>query len=326
MTGKRFVSYSRSLLFMHVSIIIPTYKAKAYVAPLVEKLWAQSLKPLEIIVVDSSSNDGTVEIAQKAGCRVEVIAQSEFNHGGTRNFGARLARGDLLVFMTQDAMPTDTGFLESLAKPLQEHKAVAAYARQIAYPDAPPPEVFTREFNYPAQSHLKTLADVPKRGFKAFYYSDVASVIGREVFWSAGGYPDWVIVDEDVYLCAKLLRAGHTVAYQAEASVFHSHHYPLSRQFMRIFDVGVFVSQSAEMLEGAKVGGEGVRLVLEQAKYLAKRGEWRWIPYCVLEAATKFVAYQFGLRYRLFPTALNVRMSQQKQFWERMDRQPKVNL
>lgn len=303
---------------MSVSVIIPTWKANRYLPSLIQSLWAQTFKPLEIILIDSSSNDGTAETAQDMGCRVEVISQSEFNHGGTRNMGAQMARGEILVFMTQDALPTDEGFLEALVAPIQNQTAVAAYARQIAYPDAPPPEVFTREFNYPAQSHLKTLADVSKRGFKAFYYSDVASAVGRDIFWSVEGYPDWVIVDEDVYFCAKLLRAGHTVAYQAEAKVLHSHHYPLSRQFKRIFDVGVFVAQSGEMLRGAKVGGEGVKLVVQQARYLAQRGEWKWIPYSVLEAGVKFIAYQMGVRYRLFPHRLNTQMSQQKQFWEKL--------
>ena len=300
---------------MTVSVIIPTWKAEKYLEPLLEALHSQSLKPLEIIVIDSSSPDQTAGIARQMGCTVEVIPQSEFNHGATRNLGAKMATGEVLVFMTQDALPANEQFLEALVSPIRDNTAAAAYARQLPYPEAPPPEVFARHFNYPAQSHLQTLEDVPRKGFKAFFYSDVASAVRRDTFWATGGYPDWVIVDEDVYFCAKLLRDGQQVAYCAEAQVFHSHHYPLTQQFRRIFDVGVFVAQSGAMLEGAKVGGEGLRFVSKQVRYLAQQGHWGWIPYSVLEAALKFLAYQMGVRYRALPLALNRFLSQQKHHW-----------
>ncbi|MDX2007811.1 MAG: glycosyltransferase family 2 protein [Meiothermus sp.] len=302
---------------MTVSVILPTYRAEKYLEPLLEALHSQTLRPLEVIVIDSSSPDQTAQIARDAGCMVKVIPQSEFNHGATRNLGARMATGEVLVFMTQDALPAHEGFLEALVSPIHSGTAAAAYARQLPYPEAPPPEVFARHFNYPAQSHLQTLEDVPRKGFKAFFYSDVASAVRRETFWEMGGYPDWVIVDEDVYFCAKLLRSGLRVAYQAEAQVFHSHHYPLAQQFRRIFDVGVFVAQAGEMLEGAKVGGEGLRFVSAQVRYLARQGEWAWIPYSVLEAALKFVAYQMGVRHHALPGRLNRYLSQQKQHWAR---------
>lgn len=301
---------------MNVAVIIPTWKAEHYVRPLVEALRKQTRKPLEVIVIDSSSPDQTAAIAKEMGCRVEVIPQSEFNHGGTRNRAARLAKGEILVFMTQDALPVDEFFLQKLIEPIEQGRAVAAYARQIPYPDANPPEAFGRQFNYPAQSHLQTLDQLPQKGFKTYFYSDVASAVRAEVFWAMGGYPDWVIVDEDVYLCAQLLRAGHEVAYSAEARVWHSHNYSLSQQFRRLFDVGVFVSQAGEMLAGAKTSGEGFRFVRHMTAHLAQEGAWGWIVYGWLEAALKFLGYQMGRRHGLLPLPLKRHLSLHRRFWD----------
>ncbi len=301
---------------MKVSVIVPTWKAVRYIRPLVQALWQQTLKPLEVIVIDSSSPDQTAETAKEMGCRVEVISQTEFNHGGTRNRAARLAKGEILVFMTQDALPVDESFLKKLIEPIERGSAVAAYARQIPYPDANPSEAFGRQFNYPAQSHLQTLAQLPQKGFKTFFYSDVASAVRAEVFWAMGGYPDWVIVDEDVYLCAQLLRAGHSVAYSAEARVLHSHNYGLSQQFRRLFDVGVFVSQAGEMLAGAKTSGEGLRFVWHMTTHLAQKGAWGWILYSWLEAALKFLAYHMGRRHGALPLPLKRNLSMHRHFWD----------
>jgi rhamnosyltransferase len=299
-----------------VSVIIPTYKAACFLPNLLGALRGQTLKPLEIILIDSSSPDQTAALAIELGCRVEVIPKAEFNHGGTRNLGAQIARGGVLVFMTQDALPTGAGFLEALVQPIAQGQAVAAYARQLPYPQASPPETFRRYFNYPPQSELKTLAQLPQKGFKTFFYSDVASAVRSEVFWQMGGYPDWVIVDEDVFLCARLLRAGHTVAYQAEAQVFHSHNYGLIQQFRRLFDVGAFVTQAEETLSGAKTSGEGLRMVQEMTRYLVGQKAWAWIPYSWLEATTKFLAYQLGKRERLLPVEIKRHLSLHRDFWK----------
>lgn len=301
---------------MTASIVIPTKNAERYIRPLITKLREQTFAPLEIIIIDSSSSDQTAAIAQEMGCWVEVIPQAEFNHGGTRNRAARLAKGEILVFMTQDALPLDETFLQKLIEPISQGTAVAAYARQIPHPDANPTEAFGRQFNYPAQSHLQTLAQLPYKGFKTFFYSDVASAVRAEVFWAMGGYPDWVIVDEDVYLCARLLRAGHTVAYAAEAKVMHSHNYSLSQQFRRLFDVGVFVDQAGDMLAGAKTSGEGLRFVRHMTMNLAQKGAWGWVLYGWLEAALKFVAYQMGRRHRWLPVSLKRILSLHRRFWD----------
>lgn len=302
---------------MRLSVIIPTLNAGDRFKALLDRLAVQSLRADEIIVIDSSSDDDTVAIAHQAGCRVEVIDRSEFGHGRTRNRAAEIAEGDVLVFMTQDAMPCDERFLDHLTRPIREAAAAATYARQIAPPEATPLETFGRDFNYPAVGEVRTSADVPRMGIKAFFLSNVAAAYDRKAWDEAGRFDDSVIMNEDMLLCARLLRSGRAVAYQADAAVYHGHDYTLGEQFRRYFDIGVFFNQSRGALGGARAGGAGLRFARKQLVYLSARGRRRWLPRACAEVALKFLAVHSGKHYRQLPRRLRRWLSLHRRFWDR---------
>ncbi|NCU38313.1 glycosyltransferase, partial [Candidatus Saccharibacteria bacterium] len=112
---------------MNVSVIIPCLNAASMLEALVVSLRGQTRVPDEILVVDSDSTDGTPRLAQDMGCTVLAIARRDFNHGGTRNLASRHARGDILVFMTQDALPVDSHFLEQLLDPILSGTVTACF-------------------------------------------------------------------------------------------------------------------------------------------------------------------------------------------------------
>lgn len=226
------------------SIIIPTLNTGHLLAPLVFSLRQQSVPPGEIIVIDSSSTDNTPAEAIRLGCTLLTIPKSEFNHGGTRNQAARQAKGDVLVFMTQDALPVSTRFLEELVKPIDQGVASATYARQVPYDSARPTEAFARTFNYPPISVVRTKDTIASLGIRAYFFSNVASAIRKDVFMAHGMFPDDVIMNEDMLFCAKLIENGHSVMYAAKAMVFHSHNYSAVQTFQRYFDIGVFYAQN----------------------------------------------------------------------------------
>lgn len=300
----------------NISVVLPTYRAAPYLRPWLEAISQQTLCPLEVIVIDSSSTDGTEQIASNAGCIVKVVPKTEFNHGGTRNLGANMARGEILVFMTQDALPVDETFLEALTLPIRKGEVAAAYARQLPYPDTPPPEAFARGFNYPAESQVKSLEDLPRLGMKTFFFSNVASAIDREVFEQLGGFPEHVIMNEDMHFAAKLLMSGRKIAYQAEAKVFHSHDYRLGQQFRRNFDIGVSMTQARGWPRGTSAGGEGARFALGQLGFLLSRGRWRWVPRTLAELGLKYFAFQLGWRQHWLPLGLKRMLSLHRQYWD----------
>jgi rhamnosyltransferase len=129
-----------------ISIIIPTLNAQTSLHGLLAALGGQTL-PCEIIVVDSSSSDQTVKIAESHGAKTLIIKSHDFDHGGTRNLGVSKSTGDILVFLTQDAFPEDRHFLEVLIKPLETPETAAAYGKQIPQEHAKPTEKFARMFN-----------------------------------------------------------------------------------------------------------------------------------------------------------------------------------
>ncbi|MDP9764004.1 rhamnosyltransferase [Deinococcus enclensis] len=260
-----------------------------------------------------------MRFAEYFSCNYESLDQSKFNHGGTRNLGARLASeqgAQILVFMTQDALPADEHWLKRLVAPIRSGQAVATFARQLPRPEASLLERFSRYFNYPEVSRSRTEADIPELGVKAFFFSNVCSAVRADVFWEVGGFPEDVIMNEDMTLAAKLLRAGHTVRYTAEAEVIHSHDYTLAQQFRRNFDVGAFFADAGPELSGASVGGEGVRFVLEQLRYVRRHGRSDLIPLVIAEAAAKYTAFQLGRHHHLLPLPLKKKLSMHSYHWD----------
>ena len=98
---------------MKLSVIIPTRNAQQYMKNLIDSLINQSIKLHEIIIIDTASRDCTKSICEEYDIvKFVQINDGEFDHGGTRNKAAKLASGDILVFMTQDAIPENEYFIE----------------------------------------------------------------------------------------------------------------------------------------------------------------------------------------------------------------------
>jgi len=302
---------------MDISVIIPTLNAADKLSALLDALKSQTPAPGEIIVIDSSSTDNTVEIAEQFACVTRTIPSQEFDHGRTRNGAADLARGEILVFMTQDARPCDEHFLEMLTSPLRNGSAQASYARQIADPDASPPETFARRINYPDQSHTKTIDDLAEMGVKTFFFSNAASAVTRHAFEAVGKFPEDVVVNEDMLFCARLLNSGRAVAYQAESRVFHSHDYSLARQFKRYFDIGAFMAQAGPELSKARTGTQGRKFVGQQLRFLLAEKKYLWFLRACADNCLRYLGFVIGRRHSCLPRWLRKRLSMQPGFWDR---------
>ena len=300
---------------IRVSVVIPTLNAEPHLARQIAMLATQTVPVAEVIVIDSSSVDATVDIATAAGCRVVTIPRREFDHGDTRNRAAQLAEGDVVIFMTQDALPSNNSFIEHLVQPIFDGSVAATYARQIAYPNATPPEQYARELNYPPTSHVMSFDDVADHGIKAFFFSNVASAVSRSHFDEVGGFPARTIMNEDMLLCSKLLNSGQRVGYCANAVVFHSHNYKLTQQFKRNFDIGAFVSLQGQQLGNTRAGKSGVNFALGQLRHLVQAGHWRWLPRTIADLAIRLVAYRLGTHQRSVPVRLKRLISMHAYHW-----------
>lgn len=277
-----------------VSIIIPTLNAGDCLDQLLVRLKAQTV-PCEIVIIDSSSTDNTIRIARGYGIEPMLTTAYDFNHGGTRNQAARASAGDTLVFFTQDAVPADRYCIERLVKPLEDVEIAACYGRQVPREDATPPERFARLFNYPETSRLKGLGSLPELGIKTFFFSNVCSAVRRKEFEAVGGFPDDVIMFEDMLFAARLLEEGYKIYYAADAQVMHSHTYGLWQYFRRYADAGATFKRHPWFLRYSKGNSEGISFIRGEIDYLMKVGAYRWIPYAILEAIFKYSGYRLGM-------------------------------
>ena len=280
---------------MNLSVIIPTFNAGTYIRKLIERLRSQTVQPFEIIIIDSSSKDATVQIAEELGARTTIIPKYMFNHGSTRNKAAGEAEGNILVFMTQDALPFDNQLLKILSDPLKHPDVAAAFARHIPNPDASLLEIFARSFNYPEQSSIKGMTDIKTYGIKTFFSSNACSAIKKEAFLKAGMFSEGVRANEDMLLSARLILNGYKIAYVSEAKIIHSHDYSLLKQCSRYYNIGSSLRRNDWILKYAKVEGEGVRYVREQILFVVKQRKYILIPYIFLEAIMKYIGFRLGL-------------------------------
>lgn len=298
-----------------VSVLIPTLQANRRLPALVAALNNQTLRPFEVIVVDSESDDGTAEVARSLGCIVHTVRRDEFDHGGTRNMAARIASGDIILFMTDDAVPANRFFIENLTKRLGVAEIVAAYARQLAHPDARPTEVAWRMKNYPERSEVRDLSSTRSKGLAAYRFSDVASAVVKSAFDAVGGFPARLVTNEDMLLCAVLLQRGFKVAYEAEALVMHSHNLSLAGLARRYFDMGVFLRIHGELMKPASAASEGMMVVKGQVFSLLDSGRPSDIPRCIVEALVRFCAYGVGKHHSLLPKSIIRYFSANKGYW-----------
>jgi len=306
-----------------VDVIIPTYKPDKKFYRLIEMLRIQTY-PIDRIIIMNTEKKYFPEGDWEEFAQIEIhhIAKAEFDHGGTRNTGAGYSRSDIIVFMTQDAVPGDEYLVERLIAPLKkdyqkkENKAAVSYARQVPETDCNYLESFTRMFNYPKEDKRKTKEDLDKMGIKTFFCSNVCAAYCRDIFLSLGGFSKKTIFNEDMIFAGHAIQAGYAVAYTAKAKVVHSHNYSNIQQFHRNFDLAVSQTDNPDVFAGIRSEGEGIRLVKQTVKYLTDHKKGYLIPSLFLKSGFKYAGFWLGKHYRRLPKFIIRYCTMNQSYWE----------
>jgi glycosyltransferase involved in cell wall biosynthesis len=279
-----------------LTIIVPTYNASKYLPSLLTRLESQSIKNYELIVVDSSSNDNTIDIAKSHRANIITIPQPEFDHGGTRTLAAMEAKGDILVYLTQDALLYNEYAVENIIKPfISDRKIGAAFGRQLPYPGASVFAEHLRLFNYPDASYTRVLDDKKKYGIKTAFLSNSFAAYRKSVLKEIGYFKSGLLFGEDACAGAKILLKGYKIAYVAEAIVLHSHNYTVWQDFRRYFDMGTFHRTENWLLkEFGKAEGEGIKYIKSEIKFLLKKRRFVLLPESALRLIMKYLGYKLG--------------------------------
>ncbi|KAB2966014.1 MAG: glycosyltransferase family 2 protein, partial [Thermoanaerobaculia bacterium] len=211
-----------------ISVIVPTRRGGELLLRVVRRIREQVLeRSAELLLVDSGSGEEEVERLVAAGARVERIAPDAFDHGRTRDHGAALAAGEVLVFLNQDALPADERWLDRLTAPLFAPGAPAAVQGGIL--EFPPAELEAQgrrrffwdscgpRFYFTRESE----GWIARHGGIGF--STLNCAIRREV-WRELPFGSAPILEDKKWQGAAAAR-GLEIAARPEAAVFHSHDY-----------------------------------------------------------------------------------------------------
>ncbi|MBB5346574.1 glycosyltransferase family 2 protein [Desulfoprunum benzoelyticum] len=301
-----------------LSVIIPTCNGAATLGELLAVLARQTIQPDEILVVDSSSEDETVAIARHYGAKVTIIARESFDHGGTRTQLAGTARGELLLFLTQDAIPATREALAQLIRPFAAHPEVAvSYGRQLPHRDATWSAASLRAFNYPPQSCLRDFNDRKRYGLRTIFVSNSFAAYRRQALAEVGYFKNGLIFGEDTCTVGRLLQRGYRIAYVGEARVYHSHNYSLAEEFRRSFDIGVLHATEHWLLETyGHAEGIGLTMVRRQLTELGRRRRVALMADVVVRSVLKYCGYRLGRSFRKIPAQYVPSLSMHRTWWQ----------
>lgn len=297
-----------------VGVAVLTLNSAKHLAHCLSPYLESPLKP-RVLVVDSSSTDGSAKRAEALGAEVMVIPQSSFNHGLTREMARKYLGTDIVIMATPDAYPKNEQLVEYLVKPIQEGEVSVAYARQLPHRRANFFEAFAREFNYPSESHIRSIEDRSRYGTYTFFCSNSCAAYSSSALDSIGGFKS-VLLGEDTVAVAQLLHEGHKVAYVAEAEVYHSHGHTLWQEFQRYFDTGLARQEYRQLISAYRDDAKrGKDFVVKMMRRLAKEKPYL-LPYGMMHTFAKWLGFEIGKRSIAAPRWFKKTLSGHKAYWD----------
>ena len=300
-----------------VDVVIPVYHPESEFEKLMERLERQTYEVNRIFLMHTTDGQSLESMKERyKNVTVEEITPDEFDHAATRDKGIRQSDADIVICMTQDACPDNEYLVSELVQALEEANVAVAYARQLPGKESTLLERYTRQFNYPPESKVKSSKDLEKMGIKTFFCSDVCAAYNRDMYLKNGGFEKKAIFNEDMVFASTAINAGYSVAYVAEARVIHSHNYTGFQQFQRNFDNGVSHADNQEAFHNVETLGEGKRLVFDTARYLIRHHEFGQLFRLLYISGCKVVGYKLGEKYYKLPKKLISFCTMNKKYWQ----------
>lgn len=301
-----------------VDVVIPTYKPDSKFDKLLFMLQRQQYPIENIWIINTKAGKFPIQIKETDQIHIHHIEPKDFDHGATRDKGMQMSNAEIVVFMTQDAVPEDEFVIGKLVEVLdQDEKIGAAYAKQLAENGCNIIETYTRTFNYPEKSMIKTAEDIPRLGIKTFFCSNVCAAYRRSVYEKMGGFCKRTIFNEDMILAGNMVLSGYKIAYAAEAKVIHSHNYTGMQQFHRNFDMAVSQAEHPEVFNCVKSEKEGIKLVKMTAEHLLRIKKGYLIPKLIYQSGCKFIGYKLGRNYKKLPEAIVKWCTMSPNYWKK---------
>lgn len=197
-----------------ISIVIRTFNEEKHLGNLLAAIEQQTRKDVEVLVVDSGSQDRTVAIARAHRVNLIEIESRDFTFGYSLNIGCAAAKGKYLIFVSAHVLPVDTRWLEHLMAPFEDKKVAMVSGRQMGDPDAKFSE--KRDLADLFGNISIQLPDIPE------YAHNANSAIRREL-WVQHPFDEYLFGLEDIDWARHAVQRGYAVRYAPKAAVYHIH-------------------------------------------------------------------------------------------------------
>lgn len=209
-----------------VSIIIRSFNEGWALRETLAGVAAQEFRAWELIVIDSGSTDGSVDLIRQAEpARFIQIQPHEYNPSRVMNHGMRLARAPRAVFLNADATPQGRRWLRPLVEALEDARTAAVYGRQIPRPDCQ--AVYAHDYERCFGRNRESDA-------WDHFFSMVSSGIRKDI-WQRRGFSERMQYSEDDEYTRWCRAQGFRVVYRPESVVMHSHNYTPAQAFKRSY-------------------------------------------------------------------------------------------
>jgi rhamnosyltransferase len=302
---------------MKTSILLLTKNGGRDLELLASALYGQKgVEPFEVVVIDSGSTDETLELLRRFPVRLEKIPPETFDHSRTRNLAAGLAEGEILIFLSQDAIPASENWLQTMISNFDDPAVGAVYGRQLPKPGSSMEREDALATLYGEHKIVKDPNHRNGLGYRFYHFSDANAAIRRSV-WEQVRFPENLRVFEDLGIAKRILDAGWKIVYEPNSSVFHSHRHTTVGLLKRYFDIGC----TLKLLNIWDAPGtrksmiQDVRTLLRNKIHrVGQKGKGQPVGVGIRQDVAKSVGLFLGLNQRHLPLILKRHLSAYRVF------------
>lgn len=216
-----------------VSIIIRCFNEEKHIGRLLSGIYEQTLKNIEVIIVDSGSTDSTLSIAKRFPVIIQSISPEIFSFGRALNIGCSQAKGNFLVFASAHVYPLRRSWIEHLILPFDDPKVALTYGKQRGNETTKYSEhmIFAKWFPDISQLIQKTP------------FCNNANAAIRKSLWEEFPYNEELTGLEDIEWAKRVIEKGYYLSYSSEAEVIHVHNEKYTSIFNRYYRESIALHQ-----------------------------------------------------------------------------------
>jgi glycosyltransferase involved in cell wall biosynthesis len=277
---------------LSISIVIPTLNAGRAFGTVLHRIMGQGRTPLEIVCADTGSTDGTRHIVSQFP-RARFVEVAEPAGPRSWNRAMEAARGDVVVFLAQDALPGNGDWLSYLTTPFDDVSVGGVYGRQEVAIDGDPLTGFRLAQRYGAEPHRRRIRVGDAISYKSLpFFIDNAAV--RRSVWRGIHFNEHLPVGADRVWARQVVLASYTITYAPDAVVARDVQSSLKAAYRLAVLTGYTDQHYGD--QGGTLWPDSRHFVKRASWYLLKGLAWGRLPYLAIEDVVQRYGYKLGRR------------------------------